>query len=189
MPEFHFAISNHEIEDTLDHIIELGGYVQKNKFITELDRYIFTKEDLKKYYDSELTSKIYIYQKESYICPMPTFSVVRNGVKKFGVYDRIGGPTIIFIYLKTVSKGFCFYYPTYYFDDVNYEKFKPNQALIDFYKALFKFVRKKCIVIKYNGKIYCGREYLRQVMEGTAEFEIEDEFKTAILEQMNDKTI
>mgnify|MGYP003450079021 FL=1 len=95
------------------------------------------------------------------------------------VRERYGGPTIDLTYFPDVNSGTVSYYPYYYYDVVEYFRVRPPETLLQLYKAITMYIRKTTVPITYcNRKVYCGTEYIQNIMEGSVK--VEDEFRIVV---------
>ena len=188
MPEFNFRLSNSEITDVFRYIFEQGTYMIPDMFYPSANGLLLRSPDeLADYAKGNAPLKLNILRDDYIECPLFFRNIIKDNQKVYYISDRYGGPTLLFLWFELVNKGHCFYYPYYFYEEVDYYKHRPPEALVRLYKDIFSYIRKKSKIVKYyNRRIYCGREYLEQVLDGTIR-DVDDEFKVLVEEQFNDR--
>lgn len=182
MPEFNFKLSDKELEDVIDFIYAEKAYmIHDERYPTPEAKKLLSK---KEFFATDNSPKYYILR-DDYI-EAPFIFGSPGGDPKLGyfIYDQYGGPTILFSWNHRINSGDCYYYPYYYYETIDYYRKRPPTALVEFYKTLFKYIRKKGRIIRtrYHNRIYCGHEYLEQVLDGRIT-NIDDDFRQCIIEQ------
>jgi len=183
MPGFNFRLSDGESEDVFEYILDQGGcLIPDEQYPTHKILIISTKDDLTKFRGRQVSPQFFIIKVDYVEAPfiLRTINKGPQNQQVTFISQRYGGPYIGFVWLKSVKQGSCYYYPYYFYEEVEYYKHRPPEAMVQFYKDIFKYIRKKCVIVKYYGsRIYCGKEYLAQVHDGTIE-KVETEFKSIV---------
>lgn len=124
---------------------------------------------------------LYLMHDDYVECPLFQDVVFNKamGQDVYVVRERYGGPTIDLTYFPYVNSGTVSYYPYYYYDAVEYFRVRPPETLLQLYKAITMYIRKTTVPITYcNRKVYCGTEYIQNIMEGSVK--VEDEFRIVV---------
>ena len=125
---------------------------------------------------------LYVLHQEYQECPLFQDSVFNKhaGQQFYSIRQRFGGPSIELTYYTLVGQGNLSHYPYYYYESEEYSQIRPPEVMIQFYKDFCKYIRQTTKVIKYyNRKVYCGAEYIRQVIDGT--INVDEEFREIVL--------
>ena len=182
MPGFNFRLSDVECNDVFEYILDQGGCLIPDELYPNCQPiYIRTKEEFYNFKETQISLKFFLIKDDYVEAPFKWSTIIKEGREVSIIQDRCGGPHIILLWFPMVNQGTCYYYPYYFNEWVEYRKSRPSELMIQFYTAIFSYVRKKSVIIKYDGaRVYCGNEYLAQVQDGTIK-KIEDEFKDIVL--------
>lgn len=125
---------------------------------------------------------LFILHHEYQKYPLSQSSIFKEdtGQVIYSINQRYGGPSIDLSYYPSVGKGTLSHYSYYYYETEDYFQIRPPEVMIQFYKDFTKYIRKTTLMIKYyNRRVYCGQEYIQQVIEGAVK--VEEDFREIVL--------
>ena len=189
MAEIYFRCSENEFLAFTKHILSRGCYLVSGVFRVMPDLIcIHNFDEMLQYWEwlklnpSPGSPGLYILHQEYQECPLFQDMGFNKyaGQQLYSIRQRYGGPSIDLSYYTLVGRGTLSHYPYYYYESEEHSKIRPPEVMIQFYKDFYKYIRKTTKVIRYhNRRVYCGLEYIRQVIDGT--IKVDEEFREILL--------
>ena len=189
MAEINYRYSENEFLDFVKEILSKGCYIVSGIFRTTPDLIcIHNFDEMLQYWEwlklnpSPGSPGLYILHQEYQECPLFQDMGFNKyaGQQLYSIRQRYGGPSIDLSYYTLVGRGTLSYYPYYYYETEEFNQIRPPEVLIQFYKDFTKYIRKTTVAVKYkNRNVYCGPEYIQQVIDGSVK--VDEEFRQVLL--------
>lgn len=157
MAQLDFFLCKDEKLELIEFCLENGcSLVPDFKYGTNIYTTLTSAAEYLDYYNKSLL--FFIIHEDYTLYPLQMRAFEKDGMKKYFIDQRYGGPTIDFyspslaeIEDNRIGPGFVGIYPFYYHND---EKFIPPPAIKDVYKLISSFIKKRCTRVKLQKRYY-----------------------------------
>ncbi len=189
MAEILYRYSENEFLEFVKYVLSKGCYLVSDILRTTPDLIcIHNYDEMLQYWEwIELnptpgSSGLFILHQDYQERPLSQSSFFKEDVGRliYSINQRYGGPSIDLSYYPSTGKGTLSHYSYYYYETEDFLQIRPPEVMIQFYKDFTKYIRKTSMMIKYyNRRVYCGQEYIQQVIVG--EVKVEEDFREIVL--------